>query len=989
MPITITGPAGSDGIHAETDGGNVGSNGNATATVSNVTINNNSPVSGAPGVDSLGINVVAGAVGVRGSGSAMLTISGNNTITTTDGGGTLSQARGNGNATTVITGNLVINNNSTNSDTQDGIETTVRAGTAFLDMSGVDSATINVGAGNGIFIDSLTQAAVGGGTIGGGNVVGIINSNVTVNLTNTDAVANAGIRVATTLGGTIDLTTGATVNTFGTLAPGIYATSENGVINVDNSGAITTFGTNSDGIEAVTTGGNLENLSNSGMILAEGAGSNGIHATTASGIVNIGNSGTVISEQATGVLATATTAGTLNLTNEAAGNISGVTGVGIEGTFTSANLDNAGSIGASTDLAVDSTTLAGQLAIDNSGTLTGYVQLGAATNTLTNSGTWTLRNFADTDGDFVRDALGVAVADLGTSGNNSVTNTGIIELVGAAGAPVATLNSAGQYLPLGYAFNSMAIDGPVQGQILGVSRFENAGVIDLTANPVAGDVLVISGGQTPGVDGGGVFVANGGTLQLDTVLNEGGAASQSDMLVVDSTQLGAAPTSIAVTNFNGNGALTIDNGIALVEVLNKAASADNVFVLGGRAAAGAYEYTLYHNGVGADAADGNWYLRSTIPVEPPQPPPGPEEVPNYRVEVPLDSVLPALVHDLGRSMLGTYRDRVGVDPVEPQEPTEPVFCKDPTQNFLCVPTAEQEAVYADALSARPSIVWGRIFGKVGRIDFGSSDPVEAVDRFVQSGPSYDFAIGGLQIGADLLRETNSDGSRNVAGLYAGIGNATADVTAVLGGRAGNASVTGYTVGGYWTHTGDTGWYLDAVLQGTFNQLSTHSSLGQALRDTSGWSAAGSLEAGYPFKLGGGWTLEPQAQIITQAASIDVSSDDFGVISFDNSVTIDGRLGLRLAKDWETEDDRVLTTWAHADLWHAFEKSATTTFSSLTRANPVPVSTDLGGTWGAFGVGASGEIKEGVTLFGSADYDRRLDGEEGEGFGGRFGLRVRW
>ena len=202
-------------------------------------------------------------------------------------------------------------------------------------------------------------------------------------------------------------------------------------------------------------------------------------------------------------------------------------------------------------------------------------------------------------------------------------------------------------------------------------------------------------------------------------------------------------------------------------------------------------------------------------------------------------------------------------------------------------------------------------------------------------------------------------------------------------------MTGYTLGGYWTHTGDTGWYLDAVLQGTFSQLSTRSSLGQNLRDTNGWSVAGSLEAGYPFQLGDGWTLEPQAQLIYQIASIDVSSDDFGVIDFNDSTTIDGRLGLRLAKDWTTADNRVLTTWAHADLWHAFEKSATTTFSSLTRGNPVPVSTDLGGTWGTIGVGASGQIREGVTLFGSADYNRRLDGEQGDGFGGRLGLRVRW
>ena len=36
-----------------------------------------------------------------------------------------------------------------------------------------------------------------------------------------------------------------------------------------------------------------------------------------------------------------------------------------------------------------------------------------------------------------------------------------------------------------------------------------------------------------------MFISNGGTLKLDTVLNEGGAATLSDTLVVDGTSVGA------------------------------------------------------------------------------------------------------------------------------------------------------------------------------------------------------------------------------------------------------------------------------------------------------------------------------------------------------------------------------------------------------------------------------------------------------------------
>ena len=48
-------------------------------------------------------------------------------------------------------------------------------------------------------------------------------------------------------------------------------------------------------------------------------------------------------------------------------------------------------------------------------------------------------------------------------------------------------------------------------------------------------MLVITGSRQAGAPGAGTFISNGGTLRLDTVLNEGGAATRSDTLVVDGT----------------------------------------------------------------------------------------------------------------------------------------------------------------------------------------------------------------------------------------------------------------------------------------------------------------------------------------------------------------------------------------------------------------------------------------------------------------------
>ena len=113
----------------------------------------------------------------------------------------------------------------------------------------------------------------------------------------------------------------------------------------------------------------------------------------------------------------------------------------------------------------------------------------------------------------MRDTLRVAIADLGTGPANSFTNNGTLALPAVTGA--TTLDSTGQYLPQGNALNAMALGGPVQGQIVGASSFVNSGVINLQANPVPGDVLVITGARTAGSFGSGNFVANGGSLRLE------------------------------------------------------------------------------------------------------------------------------------------------------------------------------------------------------------------------------------------------------------------------------------------------------------------------------------------------------------------------------------------------------------------------------------------------------------------------------------------
>ena len=75
----------------------------------------------------------------------------------------------------------------------------------------------------------------------------------------------------------------------------------------------------------------------------------------------------------------------------------------------------------------------------------------------------------------------------------------------------------------------MALGGPLQGHFIGVNDVHQLGHHRSAKQPRrwrrARDHRRA---HTAGVAGAGTFISNGGTLKLDTVLNEGGAASRSD-----------------------------------------------------------------------------------------------------------------------------------------------------------------------------------------------------------------------------------------------------------------------------------------------------------------------------------------------------------------------------------------------------------------------------------------------------------------------------
>jgi outer membrane autotransporter protein len=846
-----------------------------------------------------------------------------------------------------------------------------------------------------------------------------------------------GIQVQSDLGGPAEVDyTGPGIAVHGEGGLGIAAvsgspdaTTPSGTVTVDASGATgPIIADGSDAIGILADSGTLRNVVRS----RPSTTTTGLVQVTASNVSTPGQFGTAISANGGSGGVTVKTSGSIMGGWQAtpfappatpllpgrpptapvapAGNISSLSGLPAAGVFLSANgggtakLMNNGSIGALSDLAI-----AGDPQVTNNGTITGFVKFTGDNNSIINNNMFDIRHFADTDGTGGRDTKRVAISDFGGINGQFVNGpNGVVKFARFPGA--ATTDATGYYLPttgvdsrpLEASFYDFHREGLLQGQFVNLETFDNRGIIDLRGSVTGNTLVITSNPAAGGTPGTGTYISNGGQLLLNTVLNAGippggRTNSYSDMLIVDQTRLGTGgATSIGVTVDPASaGALTPGNGIELVEVRDKAGSPDGIFVLGSRAASGAFEYTLFHNGVGGDAADGNWYLRSTF-IPPPLPPTGGgggspppvEELPNIRAEVADELALPALASRLGLDMIGTYHDRFGEDYPDPAAPVAPVFCKDPSTNYRCTPTAEQAALYAGA-GPRYMAAWGRLLGENGQVDFSESNPAGSLSNFLNHGPSYDFTLGGIQTGMDIYRKQNDDGSRDVAGFYFGYGRITADVDRVFGGPAGSDAMNGYSFGGYWTHIGPAGWYVDGVLQGTrYDQAHSNSNLGERL-DTAGWGFAASLEGGYPVALGYGWTIEPQAQLVYQHITLDDAADHFGLFGFGDTDAVYGRLGARLSHNWALADGRLMTGWAHADVWSGFGSSANINVSSLTGENPFPLSTDIGGTWGSFGIGLSGQITQNVRLFASGDYNVGFDSGDFSSWGGRVGLKVVW
>lgn len=663
-----------------------------------------------------------------------------------------------------------------------------------------------------------------------------------------------------------------------------------GSVTVRNAGAILARGATQRGMRSFSSTG-AQQITNTGSIQTRGvADSQGILAqATAAAPITVANSGGIqtVGNNASGI--EATTQGTVDVTSTGPISAGWGTSAGIRVGGAAQAVQNGAGLSALSDVAVAADNgAAGSLVLRNTGAMTGVVTAATSATQIANAGAWNLRRFIDGSGTGVRDTWQLAVANLGASGANSVDNSGTLSLapqpVGTAATrspadAIATFDATGAYLPLGQSANAPVLGGAVQGQLLGVRTFTNSGTVDVAGGGTAvGNVLVITGGQTPGADGGGTFVSNGGALKLNTVLNEGGAASRSDMLVVDATATGpGGPTRIAVNNVGGAGALTNGAGIALVELTNKAPSASdpNAFALNGRAVAGVYEYRLFR-GDQAGANPDVWYLRSE---RSPEPTPTPQAL--YRPEV---AAYLANQRLAGQMFVHSLHDRLG----------EPQYVE--SQGF-------------DRAEDKPRAGWLRAVG-----NWQGSRSKDGV--YKTSTDSF-LLHGGLELAKWHL---GSETDRAHAGLMASYGNARTDADAAGNAFHARGKVEGWSVGAYgtWYQNDENrlGAYVDTWFQyGWFTNRVEGDLLPSVRYHAQGLALSG--EAGYAVPLRDGWVVEPQAQLIY----VDYNEDD---VTEPNGTRVNGadssgvitRLGVRTHRTYDRADGRKYQPYLTVNWWYS-------------------------------------------------------------------------
>lgn len=718
--------------------------------------------------------------------------------------------------------------------------------------------------------------------------------------------------------------------------------------NVTNTGSITLSGTSGHGI-AINGPGNL--VTNTGTIDVSGTDAKGVFLQGGAGVENV-----LINR------------GTIRARGASSNGIAGADGVHVNTTNANGFFSRVENQAGASIIADHSYAYRGQNGNDtfiNAGYVEGYG--GAAGNTAVYMGPQGTGTLILRTGSVIR-----GVADGGGATSNAyLEGQGVVDNVFTNFQTLTMRGEQWRWTSDSTFTDSIALQS---------GTFFLTGTLGSPANTLAsGAVLAGTGTLTgalsnrgeirPGPNDGvgygaltvrGDYAGAGGKLTVNTQL--GADDSPSDRLVIDGGRA-SGTTPVTVINRGGTGALTAADGIPIVQAINGATTTANAFSLATPLTAGAYDYHLYRGGAEGGNTD-SWFLRSRgyvvdgqiagslqeaqaiaaeIAAQTGSAPPEVAAVNLYRPEVALYSAIPMVARRVSLMQLSTFHDRQG----------------------------DQGLLSRDG--ARVS-GWARAFG---------GNFKQTLDGDAQ--PGFDGDLSGLQVGQDVYSHVQTNGTQDRFGLVAGYTHARGDVYGSVGGfrgaNAGRLTVDGYSLGGYWTRVGASGWYVDTVLMNTWLDIDTDSKASRGA-STDGSTFSASVETGVPFAVSERWTLEPQAQILYQRTRVDDFNDDISRVSVGNDNAWAGRIGVRLQGAYESGS----TQWrpyARANLWRTFSGTNTVVLGGD------GVDTTRSSTALELALGLTTQVADRLGVYGKLAYTTSVDSGYVRSTSAQVGVRYAW
>ncbi|MGN6648963.1 autotransporter family protein [Trinickia sp.] len=954
--------------------------GSTTASGSTVTVGPNAQISLGDSSaialsDNATVTVQAGAVvknaavntgGTYGTGGNTIDFRNNSTLTVEQGGTVLSGGT-QGSAEAVNpegTGNTIINNGTIRGINSAAIwfQNTSGSNTVINSATGVIQAPGNVmgASGNGAVVFTNSGQVIGNLVFAGGNDTLNLETGSTVS----GSIDGGGGNNLLTLGGTGTDTLPTRITRFQTLQK-----QDSGTWTITNS--IAGMGLTSAEVQQGTLVLTGNNSTYTGTMLVDQAGT--LQASAQSLTNAVTDNGLVRFQQDTAGTYAGLISGTGAVEKDGAGTLTLAPSAPGGNAYTGGTILHQGVLSVAADNALGGT--AGGVTFDG-----GTLQLGSAFNLAnsraisitSNGGTIDTQGFQSTISQRITGSGALAKTGSGTlvlngantySGMTSVaagtlvvgdaSNTGASI---AGPATVGTGTTLGGYGTVGgdvtnngtiavaNALSSASVSANAPGSFTIHGQLTNAGLVQVGGNGQPGNTLNV-----------GSYVGNNGTIALNTTL--GADNSASDKVVVNGgTATGS--TTLKVTNVGGKGAPTTSSGIEVVQATGGATSSASAFTLaGGTIKAGAYAYYLAKGGVTPGTSE-DWYLRNTVPAtssgiaaatgaaagSPALPAASATPITLYRPEVALYSQIPPVMRELDTMQLDEFHLRQG------------------DQMLL----NEQGRLPAG---------WGRVWGAHSVLSEGGD-----------VNPQFDGTMGGAQVGHDIYADGVQGGHRNHYGFYVGMGRATGDVNGsaigLVGVNVGHLSVNEYSLAGYWTHIGPTGWYTDTVVQGSaLNADSTSSDNVHA--STHGTAISASVEAGMPLAIGHGITMEPEAQVIYQHLSIKDLNDGVSQVSFGSGNSVLARFGVRFAGNW----DALGVAWQpymSFNVLHAFANGDHQTYDGATS-----IATSVNQTTGRIDAGLVTKFSKHGSAFATVSWGTNLDGEHVRSIGGDAGVRWSW